>query len=331
MDQQQLSTILKEISNNMRPRPGTAVSFDQLSNNQQPVMWAQAQQIAGEDFDLNSARQEIPSSEWRGQFYRLASVLPQVESYFLAFFSELSENAADASQFFSEGKLSRGFRGVRVFLETLAVFNQSLRALDKAAEGNAFDILSTVVEITSPLSINLDAVMASYDPATFSEKDLELGSAGLQNFKAKNINGQIRTLSKSACPSGFAAYAALSEFCHPNWGVVWVRRAIGRNKIDPWGLVLQPLTTSTNEVVSQKRKIMEQFQPIARFVTESFELSSELPATATTIKKKIAAMMKLEARKLLPNLIDVLDKKDICICGSNKTALKCCASRRFRR
>ena len=53
--------------------------------------------------------------------------------------------------------------------------------------------------------------------------------------------------------------------------------------------------------------------------------------TTRTIRKNIAIKMKLEARRLLPGLIEVLDKKDVCICGSNKTALKCCALRRFRK
>lgn len=176
MNQEQLTTTFKKISNNMRPRSRTGVSFDQLANNQQPVMWAKANQIANEEFDLNLARQQIPRTEFRGHYYRLASVLPQVDSYFLAFFSELSEVAADASQFFSEGKLTKGIRDVRVFLESLAVFNQSLQELDKAAEGNSMDILTTVIKITTPLSIVLDPVGTGYDPSAFSEKDLDLGT-----------------------------------------------------------------------------------------------------------------------------------------------------------
>jgi hypothetical protein len=328
---QKIANQFAEIGHLFKPESNKIISFYHAENGQSEIYWAKARKKAGEPFDPELAKKDVPAAETRAfWYYRLASALPQIDSYFQAFSSELHETALETSSHFYAKRVNQGLRSYRSFVETLAAFNDGVREIEKSLQGGAIGLLNTVSLITTQISIRHEPVEGpDFSSEDFSERSLDLKGTDLENFKSKNIMGQVRALKKTGYKSSTAAYQVLSEYAHPNFGVIWLRRDVGDPKIDSFGVVSRRISATSEESEYQKNGVFNNFPPLQMFINECEELCPKLHNNLKELRKKVQTHLRAEARKILPKIRDGLKKQDKCVCGSDRKAHLCCASVRF--
>ncbi len=329
-----------QIGENIRPKEFSAVIFDFVEPEEGSELAKLMISENGVAPTLNEKEHALALSL---VYHKTKQIMPHFDSIILSYRSELQEMAEDAFSDFDSSKMKPGFRSFRAFLETLASFVMFLKhvedSLDKQNEDeNPLQFLDRIQfemnKVQAAFSVpHTEILKKPFVPRDFSEKEYQMKGPDLEHQKPRNINEQVRLLSKSGFPSSVAAYGILSDFCHPNWHLIMTRFNLGEITKNPEGLATRKVTVKTEiqEAFKDLNMALATWQALAHFLGESLEFSENLPSELRRLRDKFTRKMRKVGKTVMPLIAGniQISMTEKCICGSKKAISKCCGHPRF--